>query len=205
MDKLEYILNRIKNIYNIQILELGVRNGNSTKLFIEICDRNLGNLISVDINDCSKVISNKRWKFIKSSDDNFQLINSNINQDLDVIFVDSLHEPNHVKKVFYNYYKKLKINGLCFIDDISWLPYVKDSYRDNDYVERINRLTFDKILEIKFANKDNFVLEFLFVESGLAIITKKKINLLEEPKPIINRLFSFKNLLKKIYSPRSKS
>jgi predicted O-methyltransferase YrrM len=205
MDKLEYILNRIKNIYNIQILELGVRNGNSTKLFIEICDRNLGNLISVDINDCSKVISNKRWKFIKSSDDNFQLIDSNINQDLDVIFVDSLHEPNHVKKVFYNYYKKLKINGLCFIDDISWLPYVKDSYRDNDYVERINRLTFDKILEIKFANKDNFILEFLFIESGLAIITKKKINLLEEPKPIINRLFSFKNLLKKIYSPRSKS
>jgi predicted O-methyltransferase YrrM len=205
MNKLEYILNRIKNINNIQILELGVRNGNSTKLFIEICDRNLGNLMSVDINDCSKVISNKRWKFIKSSDDNFELINSNINQDLDVIFIDSLHEPNHVKKVFYNYYNKLKINGLCFIDDISWLPYVKDSYRDNDYVERINRLTFDKILEIKFANKDNFILEFLFVESGLAIIKKKTINLLEEPKKILNRIFSFKNFLKKIYSPGPKS
>jgi predicted O-methyltransferase YrrM len=205
MNKLEYILNRIKNINNIQILELGVRNGNSTKLFIEICDRNLGNLMSVDINDCSKVISNKRWKFIKSSDDNFELINSNINQDLDVIFIDSLHEPDHVKKVFYNYYNKLKINGLCFIDDISWLPYAKDSYRDSDYVERINRLTFDKILEIKFANKDNFILEFLFVESGLAIIKKKKINLLEEPKKIYNRIFSFKNLLKKIYSPRPKS
>jgi predicted O-methyltransferase YrrM len=161
--------------------------------------------MSVDINDCSKVISNKRWKFIKSSDDNFELINSNINQDLDVIFIDSLHEPNHVKKVFYNYYNKLKINGLCFIDDISWLPYVKDSYRDNDYVERINRLTFDKILEIKFANKDNFILEFLFVESGLAIIKKKTINLLEEPKKILNRIFSFKNFLKKIYSPGPKS
>ena len=42
---------------NINILELGVRKGISTKKFLEVCEKNEGNLISVDIEDCSKVSS----------------------------------------------------------------------------------------------------------------------------------------------------
>ena len=77
-------------------------------MFLELCDKNDGHLISVDIDDCSHVANNKRWKFIHSSDDNFNLINNKINEKLDLIFIDSYHEPNHIKKIFYNYYKYLK-------------------------------------------------------------------------------------------------
>ena len=205
MKKLEEIFHKIKNIKNINILELGVREGISTKMFLQLCDDNQGKLISVDINDCSKVANNKRWTFIHSSDDNFDLVNSYIKKDLDVIFIDSLHEPNHVKKIFYNYYKKLKIKGLCIIDDISWLPYVKNARRDNDFTEIVNRLTFQKILEISNVNEKNFSLEILFKGSGLAIITKNTNDVLIEEIKIPDRSLSFKNFLKKIYSPKPKN
>ena len=121
--KIKYLKNKINNIKDLQILELGVAEGNSTKMFLEICDKNNGNLLSVDIDDCSNVSNNSRWKFIRSSDDEFELINSKIQKPLDLIFIDSLHEANHVKKVFFNYYNFMKVGRICVIDDISWIPY----------------------------------------------------------------------------------
>ena len=57
---------------------MGVKEGRSTKMFLEVCDKNNGSLISVDILDCSKVSNNPRWRFIHSSDDNFDYINKNL-------------------------------------------------------------------------------------------------------------------------------
>jgi len=205
MKKIDYVINKIKNIQNIKILELGVQNGVSTIQFLKLCNKKNGKLISIDINDCSHVSNNKRWTFIHSSDDNFEFTDKFLKNKIDVIFIDSLHEPNHVRKVFYHYYRKLKKNGMCIIDDISWLPYVKNSWRNNDFSERINRLTFQKILEIKNENKDNFILEFLFEDSGYAIITKKNDKSLNKEIKIPNRLFNLRNLLKNIYSPKPKN
>ena len=202
--KLKIIREHIKNIDKPFILELGVREGVSTKMFLDVCDQNNGNLISVDILDCSKVSSNPRWKFIHSSDDNFELINKLLNQKIDILFIDSLHEPNHVRKVFYNYFNFVKINGLIFIDDVVWLPYVEEARKDNEFVENINRLTFNKILEIYNANNENMTLDINFAGSGLGIIKKIKDNLNDEKK-IKNRSLTVKNILKRIYSPKPKN
>ena len=202
--KLKIIREYIKNIDKPFILELGVREGVSTKMFLEVCDKNNGNLISVDILDCSKISNNPRWKFIHSSDDNFELINKLLNQKIDILFIDSLHEPNHVRKVFYNYYNFVKTNGLIFIDDVVWLPYVEEARKDNEFVENINRLTFNKILEIYNANNENMTLDINFAGSGLGIIKKIKDNLNNEKK-IKNRSFTVKNILKRIYSPKPKN
>lgn len=198
-NKLEFLKKKIKNISNIQILELGVAEGNSTKIFLEICDLNNGNLISVDIIDCSKVSNNSRWEFIKASDDEFDIINPKINKPLDLLFIDSLHEPNHVKKVFFNYYKFLKVGGICIIDDISWLPYVVDRKKENSYVARTNYNTFNKILEIYNSNFEHLSLEFFFEGSGYCIITKKKDSNLSNEKKISFQKLNFKNLVKKFY------
>ena len=203
-NKLNLIKKKIANMDEPLILELGVKEGRSTRMFLEICDKNNGNLISIDILDYSKVSNNPRWKFIHSSDDNFDYINGIIEKKFDVLFIDSLHEPYHVKKVFYNYFNFVKINGLIFIDDLVWLPYVKGEYRDNEFVETINRLTFNKILEIYNANKNNFTLDINFSGSGLAIIKKINTNLNQEKK-ISNRLFSLKNILKSLYKPDPKN
>ncbi len=202
--KLKIIREYIKNVDKPFILELGVREGISTKMFLEVCDQNNGNLISVDILDCSKVSNNPRWKFIHSSDDNFELINKLLNQKIDILFIDSLHEPNHVRKVFYNYYNFVKTNGLIFIDDVVWLPYVEEARKDNEFVENINRLTFNKILEIYNANNENMTLDINFAGSGLGIIRKIRDGLNDEKK-IKNRSFTVKNILKRIYSPKPKN
>ncbi len=203
--KLDYIIEKIKNIQKIQILELGVQSGTSTKKFIELCNINDGFLTSIDIEDCSNIIKSDRWKFIHSSDDNFEKIDKIIPKSLDFIFIDSLHEPNHVEKIFFHYYSFLKKGGICIIDDISWLPYSKNEYRDSEFVEYINRSTFNKILEIYNQNKKNFYLEFFFRESGYAIITKNKENLLNNSIKIKSREYGLKNLLRKIYKRRPKN
>ena len=205
--KLETIRKKIFKIKKINILELGVQKGISTKMFLNICNKNNGKLTSVDIQDCSKVSKSKRWKFIESSDDDFNYIKNEIkNNKFDVLFIDSLHEPNHVKKVFYYYYEYVKKRGLIFIDDVVWLPYVKNEIRDNQFVERINRLTFDKILEIYNSNKNNFSLDINFDGSGLAIIQKNNNKKLNEEKIIKNRMGNFKNILKKyLYAPKPKN
>lgn len=202
-EKLEFLKTKISSIPNPNILELGVQNGNSTKMFLEICEKNDGFLTSIDIDDCSNVSKSSKWNFIQSSDDNFDFIKDYLKNDLDIIFIDSLHEPQHIKKVLYYYFNFLKLNGTIFVDDISWLPFIYGGENDNDFVERINRLTFDKILEIYNANKKSLSLEINFTGSGLAILKKIDKNLNEEVK-IRNRLFTVKNLLKKIYAPKPK-
>ena len=203
-NKLSLMRKKIENVDKPLILELGVREGRSTKMFLEICDKNDGNLISVDILDYSKVSNNPRWKFIHSSDDNFSYINKFIDRKVDVLFIDSLHDSDHIREVFYNYFNFVKINGLIFIDDVIWLPYVKGGYRDNDFVETTNRLIFNKILEIFNSNKDNLTLDMNFSASGLAVM-KKIGNNLNTEKKINNKFFSFKNILKKFYKPKPKN
>ena len=196
-NKINYIIKKIKHIKNIQILELGVNKGVSTKKFLKLCELNNGFLTSIDIDDCSTVAKSDKWNFIHSSDDNFEFIDKAIKEKVDFLFIDSFHEPNHVEKVFYHYYDFLKKDGICIIDDISWLPYIKNEYRDNSFNENINRKTFQKILEIYNQNKENFLLEFFFEGSGLAIITKKN-NFLKKRKNIPSREFSLKNIIRKI-------
>lgn len=198
--KLFFIYKEIDKIRNIKILELGVRSGVSTSLFLKLCEENDGNLISVDITDCSHLYQNKRWNFIHDRDDNFEKINKEIIKmgGLDLIYIDSLHEPNHVKKIFFNYYKLLKKDGFIFVDDISWLPYAKSSYRESSWNHEMNLKTFQKLLEIKFNNNDKFNLEFSFENSGTAKITKKDNAELNEPKRIY-QVAPIKNFLKVFY------
>jgi len=181
--KLKIIKNKVLKLDKPNILELGVQNGNSTNMFLEICNQNDGYLTSIDIDDCSNVSNDKKF---------------------DVLYIDSFHEPNHVKKVFYHYFYFLKKGGMIFIDDVVWLPYVKGGYRDNDFVERINRSVFEKLMEIYNQNTDNLTLDINFNESGLAILTKIGTELNVEKK-IKNRLFSLKNIIKRyIYEPKPK-
>ena len=99
---------------------------------------------------------------------------------MDIIFIDTTHTAGHVEKIFYLYFKKLKTNGIMLIDDISWLPYCRNHYRDNSWVERNNKQTFFRLLEIYNSNSDKFDISFNFLESGLCKVIKtkdKKLNL----------------------------
>ena len=63
LEKLNKIKNLITKIPKINILELGVQKGNSTKMFLKICEKNDGYLTSIDIDDCSNVSSKSKMDF----------------------------------------------------------------------------------------------------------------------------------------------
>ena len=191
-----YLYDKIKNINNVKILEFGVREGVSTKLFVSLAEKNNGKVFSVDLDDYSNLINSNTWNFIHSRDDNFELIKSKIDNEFDVILLDSQHEANHVKNIIYNYYDLLKKGGYFFIDDISWLPYLKNSYRDNFWCEINNKETFNIILDIYSDNTSNFDLEYSFISSGFALLKKTNNDPLNPMRKKKGRSFSIKNLLR---------
>ena len=188
----------IQGIKNIVILELGVQKGRSTKKFLEICKKNNGKLYSIDVDDCSMVSKDLNWKFYQTRDDNFEFIKSKIPEKIDVLFIDTLHEADHVEKIIHGYYNLVKTDGYIFIDDISHLPYLKNSERDNFYCEINNLETFKRILEIYSNNINNFDLNFNFTSSGLAILKKKNYNVLNKSSSLILRENSLKNIIRNL-------
>ena len=195
----------IKEIDNPIILELGVQNGRSTKKFLDICKKNNGELFSIDIDDCSNVTKDKNWHFFQTRDDNFEYIKSKIPKKIDILFIDTLHEANHVKKLIYEYYPLIKKNGFIFIDDVSHLPYLESKERNNFYCEINNKETFNLLISIYSENKENFDLNFTFVSSGLAIIKKKTDTKLFTYKKISERSLSFKNFFRKLWIKMKKN
>lgn len=194
-----FIYNHQKDKKNLRILEFGVREGRSTKMFLEICKKNGGSLISVDIDDYSHLFDNSQWKFIKTRDDNYFEISQYFIEKQDIILIDSLHEPEHVEKLIYMYWKDLKLGGSIYIDDTSWLPYTKGNWRDHSYTENINRDTFLKLLDIQNNNYKNIELTFNFSGSGMCRVLKKTGNDLNKPKKIYNRFSFIKKAIKKMF------
>ena len=180
------------------ILEFGVRHGVSTEFFLNICEKNNGFLYSVDIDDSSKKFNSNCWQFIHGRDDNFELVERFIPKKIDLIYIDSFHDAEHVAKIFYHYYPFLKKDGILLIDDVSWLLYSKKNERDNFNSEINNHETFHKILDIYNNNTRNFDLTFNFKSSGMAKIIKKNDENLLVSKKVPIRQFTFKNLIRKI-------
>ena len=137
-------------------------------------------------------IKGPKLEILQTRDDNFEFIKSKIPEKIDVLFIDTLHEADHVEKIIHGYYNLVKTDGYIFIDDISHLPYLKNSKRDNFYCEINNLETFKRILEIYSNNINNFDLNFNFTSSGLAILKKEKLQCLI--KVVV--LFCMKILLK---------
>ena len=194
-----FLEQQIQNINNPKIIEFGVKEGRSTKIFLDICKKKNGKLFSIDVDDYSNLFNDPNWTFIKSRDDDFKFLKDKIPEKFDIIYLDSLHEADHVEKIFYYYYNFLKIGGQFYIDDISWLPYLRNKERNNYYCEINNKETFKRLLEIYNNNVNNFDIFFTFMSSGMCRIIKKE-DELAKPLSITTRKSGPKNLIRNILS-----
>jgi predicted O-methyltransferase YrrM len=195
-----FIYKDIKNLKNPNILEFGVSDaGLSTEILLDICEKNEGTLYSVDINDYSSKFNSKRWKFIHSRDDNYYFVKSFLPEKLDFIYLDTIHKAKHVEKILFEYYNFLKVNSLFAIDDTSWLPYTKDREKNHFSMEVNNHETFIKLIDIYNSNTSNIDIEFSFLGTGAAKITKLSENNLNKAVKLKNRYYSFKNFLRRIF------
>ena len=179
------------------VLELGVDRGQSTKVFLNaINNKPLSSLISVDIRDCSKVSDSNLWKFIKMDSSNVENILKEapiLKKGIDVIYIDSLHTPEHVFKEVYGWFPFLKKGGVIFFDDIDSNPYLKGQRKDNVGIEISNRKILELIESIFISNIDIIDLSLIRGSTGLARIDKicEKDIELKMPKKIKKRNNSF--------------
>ena len=197
---INFIYPELKKIKNCDILEFGVsEKGMSTELFLNYSKINNCKLYSVDNVDYSKKFNNTNWNFIFSRDDNYKFVENNLSKNFDLILLDTLHERDHVKKIIYNYYKFLNVGKCFFIDDISWLPYVKSGEKNRFYAEINNKETFEMLLDLYFFNRENIRIDFTFEGTGICKITKLNNNSLNNIKKKVSlREYSIKNIIRKL-------
>lgn len=201
--QLLYMHKEIKKISAPVILELGVDRGQSTKVFLNAINGNSSaHLISVDIRNCSNVSDSEYWTFLKmNSLDVDKIIEEapKLKDGIDIIYIDSLHTPEHVYGEIYSWFPFLNKNGIIFFDDIDSGPYLQGQRKDNFQIEISNRKIFELIESIFISNIDILDFSILKGSTGLGILKKicsRKIEL-KEPKYIKKR----KNLLLwKIYN-----
>ena len=95
-----------------KVLELGVRQGESTKAFLEGCLETGGELISVDIADCRKVSNNPNWQFIQCDDKDLDF-----NEPIDILFIDTSHTHEHTLFELEKFSPLVKPKGIIFLHD----------------------------------------------------------------------------------------
>ena len=79
------------------------------------------------------------------------------------------------------------------------MPYLRNREKNNFSLEINNLETFEILLEILNENHENIYLDFSFIGTGVAKITKLNNLRLKEPKNINSRKFTLQNLLRKIF------
>lgn len=197
---INFLYPELKKLKSENILEFGVsEKAMSTELFLEYARHKNCKLYSIDNVDYSSKFNENRWKFIHSRDDEYALIRKIIPKEFGLILLDTIHEATHVKKIIYKYYNLLKVNSCFFIDDISWIPYLKDNDKNRFYAEINNFETFKLLLEILNNNRENINIDFNFHGTGMCKILKLNKKKLNPPKKIITRRNSLKNFIRKIF------
>ena len=195
----DFFYKDLLEIKSPQIIEFGVRHGVSTSLFLDLCTINDGKLFSIDENDYEYKFNSTKWNFIKSRDDNFEFLKRKLPNNVDVIFLDTLHKADHVIKILIEYFDNLKEGGYFIIDDISWVPYLKKNLHDHFYKEVNNKETFESLLQIYSLNFNVMDIKFNFADTGSVIITKLKNNKLFFNKKKLSRDKGLKNYSRLIY------
>lgn len=159
------------------ILELGVDKGNSTKIFYQaIKNKKNSKLISVDIVDCSSVLSSKKWIFIKEDSSNITNVLKKapiINQrGIDILYIDSLHDVDHIKKELYGYFPYLNQDAFIFFDDVDHGKYALNENKDSVSFEITNRKIYDFVDAVFRGNITKLDLIIMKGSTGLAKMKK---------------------------------
>lgn len=196
------IYNAAMRYSDAAFLELGVASGNSTRILLSACSKTNSKLVSVDILDCSKVLNDKNWNFIlsNSTDKDYILKNAPILKNgIDLIYIDSLHTAEHVKKELYTYFPLMNRYSKIFLDDIDSFPYMRGNRKDNKTIEIANNEIYRLIREVFYMNMNQLELNMIHGSTGLAELTKLSAkgvqlnDIVNYPKP--RKHFSLKEIL----------
>lgn len=158
------------------VVELGVNAGHSTKVFLNaIAGKPEARLVSVDIRDCSGAAQSDQWIFVQQDSADVAALLDKVpalKGGIDVLYVDSLHTAEHVKKEVYGFYPHLKQGAVIFFDDVDSGPYMLRRRKDSVKTEVANR-RIHKLLEAIFrANMGQVDYSVVYGSTGLGRFDK---------------------------------
>ena len=125
------------------IVELGVRGGESTQAFITASRLTGSKLLSVDIDDCSDVISDSNWLFHKGDDIKFAkqfksyAKKNKIPSEIDILFIDTSHTYKHTLEEMKFWFPYLSKKAKVIFHDTHSPKIVK--IRDGSLYPKINQ------------------------------------------------------------------
>lgn len=141
------------------IVELGVRDGESTKVFEKISKQLKSRLVSIDINDCSKTIDWEDWIFIQCDsgripNEFIQLVNNKeIPSKVDVLFIDTLHIYEQMLNELYAWYPSLNDNCIIMVHDINVEKSIDGKLEKGHLISAINDFfDFDLLPDENYKN-----------------------------------------------------
>jgi predicted O-methyltransferase YrrM len=115
----------LRGVARGNVLELGVRSGNSTVAFLKGLEEKRGHLWSVDvIPSCEDVAKGHAlWTFIAGYSTSEQaILDAGLELPLDVLFLDTLHTYSQVMQELEMWGPKVRDNGLILIHDVLTFP-----------------------------------------------------------------------------------
>lgn len=158
------------------ILELGTQRGASTTVLLQACEEADGRLVSVDVEDCSDVTDSPRWQFVREDSTDVAAITSQapyLSEGIDILYIDSLHQKEHVERELTGWYGLMKPGSHIFLDDVDANPYRAGHRKDNMGAE----IAYDEIREYVeaffHANQDDLFMDITYGSTGLAHIWKR--------------------------------
>lgn len=105
------------------IVELGVEHGHSTQILLAAANLTKARLLSVDINDCSRVSDDPGWIFVQSDDVAFAAQFADFARQrglpaqIDVLFIDTSHEFEHTQQEIQKWFAYLAPQGTALFHD----------------------------------------------------------------------------------------
>ncbi len=112
------------------IVELGVARGESTRVFAQVARLTGAKLVSVDINDCSRVLDWEDWTFIHRDDLEFArefpgwCREHRLEPKIDVLFIDTSHYFEHTLQEIQAYFPFLGDHAKVFFHDTNLKPFI---------------------------------------------------------------------------------
>jgi cephalosporin hydroxylase len=169
------------------VVECGVDVGISNLVLRAACEETDGHLNSIDIRDCSHVVSSPAGTFIQSDDRDVEAILRRapaIAQGIDLIHIDSLHTEDHVKALLNAWFKYVKQGGYLTFHDIDNMLYRPGQWRASRPMAQNNAGVAKAVKEFFHANEDELFLEFHFGVTGMGIM-KKLMPMDKTPNPAV--------------------
>jgi hypothetical protein len=115
------------------VLELGVRGGISTSALLAGVEQRGGEVWSVDVDpSCSTAYAaHPLWHFVCSdSRDPAPLTVAGLPSEIDVLFVDTLHEYEHVREELAVWGPRVRRGGIVLVHDTDTFPEVRHAVED---------------------------------------------------------------------------